>query len=78
MTAGFLALVGRDLHLAQRHGFDSLLAVAFFIIAVVLFPFGVGPEPPISWPASRPGRPVGGGRCWLSMLFAGAAVPDLD
>jgi len=41
----FLSIVGRDLRLAQRHGFDSLLVVAFFVIAVVLFPFGVGPEP---------------------------------
>ncbi|MBL4748083.1 MAG: heme exporter protein CcmB [Magnetovibrio sp.] len=40
----FLILVKRDLNLAFRQGFDSLMVVAFFVIAVVLFPFGVGPE----------------------------------
>ena len=41
---GFLQIVRRDLHLAMRQGMDSLMVVAFFVIAVVLFPFGVGPE----------------------------------
>lgn len=41
----FIILVKRDLNLAFRQGFDSLMVVAFFVIAVVLFPFGVGPEP---------------------------------
>lgn len=41
----FVTLVRRDLNLAFRQGFDSLMVVAFFVIAVVLFPFGVGPEP---------------------------------
>ncbi|MBL4614311.1 MAG: heme exporter protein CcmB [Magnetovibrio sp.] len=40
----FIELVKRDLSLAFRQGMDSLMVVAFFIIAVVLFPFGVGPE----------------------------------
>lgn len=39
------AVLGRDLRLALRHGMDSLLVVVFFVIAVVLFPFGVGPDP---------------------------------
>ncbi|MBC8338387.1 MAG: heme exporter protein CcmB [Rhodospirillales bacterium] len=42
---GFLAIVRRDLRLAFRQGLDSLMVVAFFVIAVVLFPFGVGPQP---------------------------------
>ena len=41
----FIILVKRDLHLAFRQGFDSLMVVTFFVIAVVLFPLGVGPEP---------------------------------
>jgi heme exporter protein B len=41
----FFTLVRRDLNLAFRQGFDSMMVVAFFVIAVVLFPFGVGPEP---------------------------------
>jgi len=40
-------LIRRELALTMRHGFDSLMVVAFFAIAVVLFPFGVGPEPNI-------------------------------
>ncbi len=42
-----LLLIRRELMLTMRHGFDSLMVVAFFAIAVVLFPFGVGPEPNI-------------------------------
>lgn len=45
MLSGCLAVVGRDLRLALRSGFDSLMAVVFFVLACVLFPFGVGPEP---------------------------------
>lgn len=41
----FLTLVRRDLSLSFRQGLDSMMVVTFFIIAVVLFPFGVGPEP---------------------------------
>jgi len=38
------ALIRRDLRLALRQGMDSMMAVVFFVMAVVLFPFGVGPE----------------------------------
>ena len=41
---GFMLIVRRDLRLALRQGMDSLMVVAFFVIAVVLFPLGVGPE----------------------------------
>lgn len=47
MIGAFLTIVRRDLHLALRQGMDSLMVVMFFVIAVVLFPFGVGPEPNI-------------------------------
>ncbi|MSO70330.1 MAG: heme exporter protein CcmB [Alphaproteobacteria bacterium] len=40
----FLALIGRDLRLAFRGGIGSLVSVVFFIIAVTLFPLGVGPS----------------------------------
>ncbi len=43
----FWSIVRRDLRLALRQGMDSLMAVMFFVIAVVLFPLGVGPEPNI-------------------------------
>ena len=63
MMRRFLRLVGRDLRLAQRHGFDSLLAVVFFVIAVVLFPFGVGPEANI---LAR----IAAGVIWVAALLA--------
>ncbi|WP_042699819.1 heme exporter protein CcmB, partial [Azospirillum sp. B506] len=39
----FLRLVARDLRLALRQGSDATIAVMFFVLCVVLFPFGVGP-----------------------------------
>ena len=45
--SGFVLVIRRDLHLAFRQGFESLMVVAFFVIAVLLFPLGVGPEPNI-------------------------------
>ncbi len=44
MVRPFLALIGRDLRLAFRGGIGSLVSVVFFIIAVTLFPLGVGPS----------------------------------
>lgn len=40
----FLSIVRRDLRLALRQGSDSVMVVMFFILTVVLFPFGIGPE----------------------------------
>lgn len=40
----FLRLVGRDLTLALRGGIGSLTAPLFFVLAVALFPLGIGPE----------------------------------
>ncbi|MFD2233706.1 heme exporter protein CcmB [Phaeospirillum tilakii] len=40
----FLDVVRRDLRLALRQGTDSVMVVTFFILTVVLFPFGIGPE----------------------------------
>lgn len=42
--SAFVALVRRDLRLALRQGADAAMVVAFFVLTVVLFPFGVGPE----------------------------------
>lgn len=44
---GFVLVVRRDLRLSFRQGIDSFMVVTFFVLAVVLFPFGVGPEPNI-------------------------------
>jgi heme exporter protein B len=38
-------VVVHDVRLAIRQGMDSLTAVVFFVLACVLFPLGVGPEP---------------------------------
>jgi len=43
-VTAFLAIVRRDLRLALRQGSDSMMVVMFFVLTVVLFPFGVGPE----------------------------------
>lgn len=45
MLSAVAVLVRRDLRLALRQGMDSLMAVVFFVLACVLFPLGVGPEP---------------------------------
>ena len=59
----FLAVIRRDLRLAWRQGVDSLMVVAFFVLAVVLFPLGVGPEPNI---LAR----IGAGIIWVAALMA--------
>ncbi len=60
---GFMLIVRRDLHLAMRQGMDSLMVVAFFVIAVVLFPLGVGPEPNV---LAR----IAPGVIWVAALLA--------
>lgn len=63
MLSGCRAVVARDLRLALRSGFDSLMAVVFFVLACVLFPFGVGPEPDT---LAR----IAPGIVWVSALLA--------
>jgi len=59
----FLRLVRRDLLLAFRQGADAALVVVFFALAVLLFPFGVGPEPNM---LAR----IGAGILWVMALLA--------
>jgi len=40
----FAEIVRRDVRLALRQGSDSIMVVTFFVLTVVLFPFGIGPE----------------------------------
>lgn len=61
--SAFLAIVQRDLHLALRQGIDSLMVVAFFVIAVALFPFGVGPEPGVL-------ERIASGVIWVAALLS--------
>jgi len=65
----FSTLLARDLRLALRQSADSLTVVAFFAIATVLFPFGVGPEANI---LAR----IAGGVLWVTALLA--ALLSLD
>ncbi len=58
-----LRLVGRDLRLALRQGSDATIAVMFFVLVVVLFPFGIGPEPNI---LAR----IAAGVIWVAALLA--------
>jgi len=43
--SAFAIIVGRELRLALRQSGDSAVVVMFFVLAAVLFPFGLGPEP---------------------------------
>ena len=43
--SAFRLIVRRELRLALKQGADATLAVMFFVLAVVLFTLGVGPEP---------------------------------
>ncbi|MBI4967902.1 MAG: heme exporter protein CcmB [Rhodospirillales bacterium] len=59
----FALMLHRELRLALRQGSDSLMVVAFFVLAVVLFPFGVGPEPNVL-------ERVAAGVLWVNALLA--------
>ena len=67
--AAFLGLLRRDLRLALRQGGEVGLVLGFFVLAVLLFPFGVGPEPLLL------GR-IAAGIIWVAALLA--AVLSLD
>ena len=41
---GFAAALGREIRLAVREPGEATAAVMFFVLATVLFPFGVGPD----------------------------------
>lgn len=59
----FLTVLARDLKLAARRRIDSLLPVVFFLVAVSLFPLGVGPEPQTL-------RQIAPGIVWVCALLA--------
>jgi heme exporter protein B len=65
----FWGLLRRDLALARRNAGDTLAAVAFFLLAVGLFPFGVGPAPEL---LAR----IAPGVVWVAALLA--ALLPLD
>jgi heme exporter protein B len=63
MTELFLAVLTRDLKLASRRRIDSLLPLVFFVVALSLFPLGVGPEPQTL-------REIAPGIVWVCALLA--------
>jgi heme exporter protein B len=63
MRALFLAVLLRDLRLAARRRIDALLPLVFFIVAVSLFPLGVGPE-------TQTLRHIAPGVVWVCALLA--------
>lgn len=65
----FIALFRRDLRLALRQGGDTALVLGFFVLAVILFPLGIGPEPALL-------QRVGAGIVWVAALLA--ALLSLD
>lgn len=58
-----LATLGRELRLALRSGGGAGLGLAFFLIVVLLVPFGIGPD------AARL-APVAPGTLWIGALLA--------
>ncbi|MBM3648985.1 MAG: heme exporter protein CcmB [Alphaproteobacteria bacterium] len=60
---GFAALLMRDLRLAWRRPGDAAVVLAFYVVAVALFPLGVGPEANI---LAR----IAAGVLWCTALFA--------
>lgn len=67
--AAFFGLLRRDIRLSLRQGGDIGLVLGFFVLTVLLFPFGVGPEPELL------GR-IAGGIIWTAALLA--AVLSLE
>ena len=67
--SSFIHMVRRDLRLAARQGTDSLMVVVFFVLVVVLFPLGVGPEAAI---LAR----ISAGVIWVAALLAALLSMD--
>jgi heme exporter protein B len=62
-VTGFSLLLARDLRLALRRPADGAVAIAFFVIAACLFPFGVGADPRV---LAR----IAPGVLWVTALLA--------
>ena len=60
---GFAAALGREIRLAVREPGEATAAVMFFVLATILFPFGVGPE------ANLLAR-IAAGVLWVAALLA--------
>ena len=67
--SGFAALLARDLRLVWRRPGDVGVVLAFFVVATMLFPLGIGPETNV---LAR----IAAGVLWCAALFA--ALLSLD
>ncbi len=63
MPSPILAIYSRDVRVASRRRVEALLPVVFFIVAISLFPIGVGPEPQML-------RQIAAGIVWVCALLA--------
>jgi heme exporter protein B len=63
LIAAFVAIVRRDLQLGLRRSADSLQPLLFFVVALALFPLGVGPAAQIL-------ERIGVGVIWVLALLA--------
>ena len=61
--SAFIAILRRDINLSLRSGVDSAQPLIFFVIALTLFPLGVGPSPEIL-------ERIGVGVIWVLALLA--------
>jgi heme exporter protein B len=61
--SGFVSLLRRDLRLVWRRPGDVGVVLAFFVVAVVLFPLGIGPETNVL-------VRIAAGVLWCAALFA--------
>ena len=61
--SAFTALLSRDLALVLRRPGDVTVVLAFFVVAVTLFPLGIGPETNLL-------QRVAAGILWCAALFA--------
>lgn len=59
----FFKIIGRELKIHYRRKSDCLNAVLLFLLTVIIFPLGVGPEPDTL-------REIGFGIIWVAVIFA--------
>ena len=62
-------IVRRELRMAFRNGTDTWVVVMFFMIVVILFPLGVGPEPAIL-------SKISSGVIWVAALLSAMLSMD--
>lgn len=67
--SAFFALIRRDLALAWRRASEIVAVITFFVLAIVLFPLGVGPDLAI---LAR----IAAGTIWVAALLAGMLSLD--